>query len=127
MGFFDDLDRELAPVPDEVTDTTGESVALALAIDRIAAGTSWSGQLCATQRRSRDDTSLEQWVRIEFRNGRFEYTSGVARGRTGRAPAFESSSTRRLDRSGLVELLRDQPLLARRLVESNGAVYERED
>lgn len=113
MGFFDDLDAEVEPPPE--ADGVHESAPLAAAIDRVAAGTPFEGWLVPPGPRHAD-ARLEQWARVAFERGRFVVAQGIERPKRDAMREFQQQHAVRLDRAGLVELLRDQPLLARRLV-----------
>lgn len=117
MGFFDDLDKQVAAAP-ESADVDTSSEAVGRAIDKIAAGKVWESVLQSMQQRGVGQTATgsEERVKIVFSRGRFQVTHSRVENRRDRLQKPEITSDRSLDREGLVELLRDQPLVARKLV-----------
>lgn len=118
MGFFDDLDAKASPLPQQGP-AQDEHQALSDAIDKLALGWVWEGVLTPPPPPDAEE-HVEQRVRIEARGGRFLVTHSLAQGRRNRRKTIDTQSERSLDRQGLIELLRDQPQVARKLLEAIG-------
>jgi hypothetical protein len=114
VGFFDDLNK-VAPPPSS-TPAEGEDPALQAAIDKLATGWAWETVLSEKAVEDTRAKLIQQRVRIAYKGGRFHVRHEVLYGSlSGDKP--DHLQERSLDRQGLVEMLRDQPLVGKRLVE----------
>lgn len=117
VGFFDDLERQAAPLPDSA-DLQTSSAALSAVIDRLASGWVWESVLSRKpqQRSGQEVSHVEQHVRITCARDRFTVSQSQVEMKRSRTMSVNVTGERSLDREGLIELLRDQPLIARKLV-----------
>jgi hypothetical protein len=123
VGFFDDLDKKAplpgagaapAPAPAET------DAALRAAVDKLATGWVWDGVLGEPVPEDRRADAVEQRVHIEHKGGRFFAKQSVIYGRRVGMGKPDHHTERWLDREGLVQMLRDQPLVGQRLVAAAG-------
>jgi hypothetical protein len=118
LGFFDELDK-VAPPPGAVHGEADDQ-ALVAAIDKLVAGWVWDGVLGEPVPEDKRADAIEQRVRIEHEGGRFRVRQSVVYGRRISMGRPDHHQERSVDRQGLVELVRDQPLVGKRLVEAAG-------
>lgn len=123
MGFFDDLDDELE-VPPDLEHEAPDAGAVGLVADKLATGWTYSDRISSP---GRDDGEfIDQEFTLAFRGGRYVYTTRLVR-RRGKWSEAQSEEVRHLDRSGLVELLSDQRLVARKVVAAAGGEVPEDD
>lgn len=120
MGFFDELEAKVGAVPkaDDGGSATTPPAALAAAVDKLASGWVFEGLLSPPlpERQGDDDEAVEQRVTIAYDRGRFSIVHSTRQSRYAKRPTRTAPTERRVDREGLLETLRNEPLLARRLV-----------
>ena len=116
MGFFDDLDDGLE-VPPDMEHRAPDPGALGVVADMLTTGWSYADRI--TSPGSTEGELVDQEFELAFRGSRYVYTTRLVR-RRGKWSEAQGETTRHLDRAGLLELLTDQRLVARKVITASG-------